>query len=67
LPRLAGWVKPLCDAHTRIIAMKGRWPEPTDGKDAGGSLPADWQIESVRAVAVPGLSEERNIVLLRLR
>jgi 16S rRNA (guanine527-N7)-methyltransferase len=68
LPRLAGWVKPLCDAHTRVIAMKGRWPEPTDGKDAGGgSLPAGWQIESVRAVAVPGLSEERNIVLLRLR
>jgi 16S rRNA (guanine527-N7)-methyltransferase len=28
LPRLTDWVAPLCDAHTRVIAMKGRWPEP---------------------------------------
>jgi 16S rRNA (guanine527-N7)-methyltransferase len=65
LPRLTDWVAPLCDAHTRVIAMKGRWPEPADGKDGGGGLPAGWQIVSVRSVAVPGLSEERNIVLLR--
>jgi 16S rRNA (guanine527-N7)-methyltransferase len=66
LPRLAGWVAPLCDAHTRVIAMKGRWPEPADGKDAGGEgLHAPWQIDSVRPVAVPGLSEARHIVLLR--
>ncbi len=67
LPRLTDWVAPLCDAHTRVIAMKGRWPEPADGKDGGGGLPAGWLIESVRPVAVPGLSEERNIVLLRRR
>jgi 16S rRNA (guanine527-N7)-methyltransferase len=69
LPRLAAWVAPLCDAHTRVIAMKGRWPPPAPaerGSEAdGGALPDGWQIESVRAVAVPGLGEERNIILLR--
>jgi 16S rRNA (guanine527-N7)-methyltransferase len=69
LPRLAAWVAPLCDAHTRVIAMKGRWPPPAPaerGSEAdGGALPDVWQIESVRAVAVPGLGEERNIILLR--
>ncbi len=68
LPRLAAWVAPLCDAHTRVIAMKGRWPPaPAPGNvDAdGGSLPAGWQIESVRPVHVPALTEERNIVRLR--
>jgi 16S rRNA (guanine527-N7)-methyltransferase len=79
LPRLCAWVAPLCDAHTRVIAMKGRWPPPATaavrapapasrdhGHDAdGGDLPAGWQIESVRPVVVPGLREERNIILLR--
>jgi 16S rRNA (guanine527-N7)-methyltransferase len=68
LPRLAGWVAPLCNASTRVIAMKGRWPPPAPaaGSDAdGAALPAGWRIESVRRVAVPGLDEERNIILLR--
>ena len=67
LPRLVAWVAPLCDAHTRVIAMKGRWPPPAAANpDAdGGPLPAGWQIESVRPVAVPSLGEERNIVRLR--
>jgi 16S rRNA (guanine527-N7)-methyltransferase len=64
LSRMMGWVAPLVGAHTRVIAMKGRWPEPADDKGAGG-LPAGWQIESVRPVQVPGLAEERNIILLR--
>lgn len=68
LPRLAAWVAPLCDAHTRVIAMKGRWPPaaaPGNADADGGPMPAGWQIESVRAVAVPMLDEERNIVRLR--
>jgi 16S rRNA (guanine527-N7)-methyltransferase len=69
LPRLAGWVAPLCDAHTRVIAMKGRWPPPAPAdrsSDAdGGTLPEGWRIESVRPVAVPGLGEDRNIIILR--
>jgi 16S rRNA (guanine527-N7)-methyltransferase len=65
LPRLAAWVAPLCDAHTRVIAMKGRWPEPAGGESDGEVLSADWRIESVREVAVPSLSEQRNIIVLR--
>jgi len=68
LPRLAAWVAPLCDAHTRVIAMKGRWPEHTDGAVAGGGVldaSAGWRIESLREVVVPGLSEQRHIIRLR--
>jgi 16S rRNA (guanine527-N7)-methyltransferase len=64
LPRLVDWVAPLCDAHTVVIAMKGRWP-PADAADAAGPLPDGWRIESVRPVHVPGLHADRNIVLLR--
>lgn len=68
LPRLVAWVAPLCDAHTRVIAMKGRWPPapaPGNADGDGGTLPAGWQVVSVRPVHVPSLTEERNIVLLR--
>ncbi len=47
--------------------MKGRWPPPAaEGSDAdGGPLSPEWRIESVRQVTVPGLDEERNILILR--
>lgn len=67
LPRLVGWVAPLCGPDTRVVAMKGRWPPPpaSDADSDGGPLPPGWQIESVRPVAVPGLAEARHQVLLR--
>ncbi len=67
LPRLLGWVAPLAGPNTRIVAMKGRWPQPAalDADSDGGPLPAGWQIEAVRPVAVPGLAEARHQVLLR--
>ena len=68
LPRLAAWVAPLCNAQTRVIAMKGRWPPapaPGNADADGGPLPAGWHVESVRAVQVPSLGEERNILILR--
>jgi 16S rRNA (guanine527-N7)-methyltransferase len=66
LPRLAGWIAPLCGAATRVVAMKGRWPPPAqDPEGDGGPLPAGWRIESVQPVAVPGLAEARHLVLLR--
>jgi 16S rRNA (guanine527-N7)-methyltransferase len=65
LPRLAALVAPLCDAHTRVIAMKGRWPEPAEGGEQAGTFEAGWRIESVREVAVPGLAGERHIIILR--
>jgi 16S rRNA (guanine527-N7)-methyltransferase len=66
LPRLCGWVQPLCDAHTRVIAMKGRWP-PAQGSEEAGALPAGWHIEDVRAVTVPGLDAGRHLLSLRWR
>jgi 16S rRNA (guanine527-N7)-methyltransferase len=65
LPRLAAWVAPLAGASTRVIAMKGRWPEPAESGEHAGSLDAHWRIESVREVHVPGLAEQRHIVILR--
>jgi 16S rRNA (guanine527-N7)-methyltransferase len=67
LPRLLGWVAPLAGPHTRVVAMKGRWPPPatSDDDSDGGPLPPGWQIEAVRPVAVPGLAEARHQVLLR--
>jgi hypothetical protein len=51
--------------------MKGRWPPPVPanpGGDADGdALPPGWKIESLRQVVVPGLAEERNILVLRCR
>ncbi|MEO8315081.1 MAG: 16S rRNA (guanine(527)-N(7))-methyltransferase RsmG [Pseudomonadota bacterium] len=67
LPRLVELVAPLCDAHTRVVAMKGRWPE-SPGSGAGDGVlqaTASWRIESQREVAVPGLDEQRNILILR--
>lgn len=65
MPRLLQWIMPLCDAHTRVIAMKGRWPPPPGSEDAG-ALTAGWRIESVRRVEVPGLDAERHLVRLRV-
>jgi 16S rRNA (guanine527-N7)-methyltransferase len=66
LPRLAQWLTPLAGPATRVIAMKGRWPPAAgDAESDGGTLPAGWRIEAVHPVAVPGLAEERHLVLLR--
>ncbi len=68
LPRLARWVQPLCDAHTRVVAMKGRWPEPPPKEAPPGAkpepLPRGWKIEDVARVEVPGLGAERHLVTL---
>jgi 16S rRNA (guanine527-N7)-methyltransferase len=64
LPRLLRWVGPLCDANTRVIAMKGRWP-PEPGSEESGALPRGWRIVSLRQVVVPGLDAERHVLLLQ--
>lgn len=64
LPRLCAWVRPLCDEHTNVVAMKGRWPPAADSDDAG-ALPAGWTIERVQPVTVPGLDAERHLLGLR--
>lgn len=60
LPTLVEWVAPLCSPHTRVLAMKGR---ALEHERAG--LPPGWVIERDEPVEVPGLDEERRVVVLR--
>jgi 16S rRNA (guanine527-N7)-methyltransferase len=61
LPRLVEWVAPLCNEATRVIAMKGQWPEPREA----GPLPQGWSIQKVEAVKVPGLDAARHLIVLQ--
>ncbi len=51
----------LCDAGTRILAMKGRVPD-----EELAALPASVRLVAVTPLAVPGLKEERHLVELEL-
>jgi 16S rRNA (guanine527-N7)-methyltransferase len=62
LPQLLSWVLPLCGPQTRVLAMKGRLPE---GEIAGVTAP--WMIEKVVPLTVPGLNEERHLVIATCR
>jgi 16S rRNA (guanine527-N7)-methyltransferase len=59
LPRLAELVAPLCTPATRVLAMKGRWPE---AELAG--LPAPWKVSASRELKVPGLDAARCLIVL---
>ncbi len=59
LPKLLEQVAPLCGPHTRVLAMKGRWPE---GELA--QLPAAWRLASSRTLTIPGLDAARCVLLL---
>jgi 16S rRNA (guanine527-N7)-methyltransferase len=60
LPRLLETVAPLCGSHTRVLAMKGKWPEAELA-----ALPAPWRVSGSRALAVPGLDAARCVIVLR--
>jgi 16S rRNA (guanine527-N7)-methyltransferase len=64
MSRLLSSIEPLCGAHTKVVAMKGRWP-PAPGSDEAGPFPAGWQLEVARRVDVPGLDAERHLLVLR--
>lgn len=64
LPRMLGWIAPLCGPGTRVVAMKGRWPPGADAPDEAAPLPAGWQITAVRPIHVPGLAAARHHVIL---
>jgi 16S rRNA (guanine527-N7)-methyltransferase len=59
LPRLLQTVAPLCGPRTRVVAMKGKWPEAELA-----ALPAPWRVSGSRALAVPGLSAARCVIVL---
>lgn len=52
-------VQPLCGVQTRVIAMKGHYPE-----QELAAVPAGWRVEAVRPVRIPGLSAERHLLRL---
>jgi 16S rRNA (guanine527-N7)-methyltransferase len=59
LPGLLALAVPLCGPATRVVALKGRYPTAEIA-----ALPPGWELESSRAVVVPGLEAERHILRL---
>jgi len=55
LPDLLGSVRGLCGADTRVVALKGRYPQ-----DELSELPRGWRLEQARALKIPGLDAERH-------
>ena len=62
LPKLLAQVRGLCDARTRVLAMKGHWP----AKELE-ELPTAWRLAGSRELEVPGLEEARCVLVLCLR
>ncbi|MFM7432940.1 MAG: 16S rRNA (guanine(527)-N(7))-methyltransferase RsmG [Gammaproteobacteria bacterium] len=60
LGELVKQVAGLCGPATRVLAMKGR-----RSVDERAGLPADWLIEQDRELHIPGLGEERHVIVLR--
>ncbi len=59
LPELLKSVAPLCGSETRVLAMKGKWP-----KGELEALPARWRVADSHILTVPGLAEDRCLIVL---
>jgi 16S rRNA (guanine527-N7)-methyltransferase len=59
LPELVANVSPLCGPRTRVLAMKGKWPQEEIDR-----LPPQWHQQGSRELTVPGLGESRCVVAL---
>ena len=59
LPQLLAAVAPLCGGDTRVLAMKGKWPQGE--LDA---LPPGWRVTDSHILSVPGLAEARCLIVL---
>jgi 16S rRNA (guanine527-N7)-methyltransferase len=62
LPKLLNAVRTLCDGNTCVVALKGRLPSAELAE-----LPAGWELQSSRAVRLPGVAAERHVLTLGLR
>jgi 16S rRNA (guanine527-N7)-methyltransferase len=61
LPELLVQLAPLCGPATRVLAMKGRWPEAELEE-----LPTPWRLTGSRTLKVPGLDAERCVLMLSM-
>ena len=59
LPELLEAVAPLCGNETRVLAMKGKWP-----KAELDAVPWGWRLADSQTLTVPGLAEERCLIVL---
>lgn len=57
LADLLGSVQGLCGAATRVVALKGRYPQ-----DELAELPRGWRLDQARALQIPRLGAERHIL-----
>lgn len=60
LPELVVNVAPLCGPETRVLAMKGKWPQ--EELDA---LQPPWSQQGSHELTIPGLNESRCVIVLR--
>jgi 16S rRNA (guanine527-N7)-methyltransferase len=59
IPELLEKVTPLCGPQTRVLAMKGRWPQ-----QELAALAPTWRVVSSRELTVPGLEAARCVIVL---
>jgi 16S rRNA (guanine527-N7)-methyltransferase len=62
LPQMLEWVAPLCGPATRVLAMKGRLPA-----EEIAAVAPPWEIGEVVPLHVPGLNEERHVLIATCR
>ncbi len=60
LPEMVANIAPLCGPQTRVLAMKGKWPQ-----DEIDGLPPEWRQQGSRELSIPGLNESRCVVVLK--
>ena len=59
LPKMLETVTSLCGPQSRVLAMKGKWPQ-----EEVDAIAAGWRVERSRDVIVPGLAEARCTIIL---
>jgi 16S rRNA (guanine527-N7)-methyltransferase len=62
LPALLSEVQSMCGADTRVLAMKGKWPQAEIN-----AIGPQWQHTGSHEIVVPGLAEARCVVVLSHR
>jgi 16S rRNA (guanine527-N7)-methyltransferase len=60
LPLLLERVKKISGKATRVLAMKGKWPQAELAQ-----VRRPWRLESSRRLSIPGLDAERCVLVLR--